>query len=191
MNEDLDLSGNTWTSDRLAFLGAHYGRGLSADAIAKRLRTTRSAVCGMAHRLGLTGLPKPIPVAADTRPKPTTLPAVKRTAAPVARRAPALKAAVRAQLPPRIDPGMPDPALEIPLLGRPRDACAALTGARNAEGEVLACGAPVAIPGTSWCAHHRVRYTVGAPVSRSPEAAKPGPKQSTRRVGWDDSHAGA
>ena len=50
-----------WTADRVKRLKELWNRGLSASQIAKELGgTTRNAVIGKAHRLGLSSRPSPI-----------------------------------------------------------------------------------------------------------------------------------
>lgn len=42
-----------WTSDAITLLRKLHGEGLSAALIGEQIGTTKNAVCGKAHRLGL------------------------------------------------------------------------------------------------------------------------------------------
>lgn len=72
-----------WTEERIALLTKLWSDGLTASQIASHLgdNTTRNAVIGKAHRLGLSGRPSPVRAPRDpgvktpvrqARPKPVT-----------------------------------------------------------------------------------------------------------------------
>jgi GcrA cell cycle regulator len=54
------VSDFTWTEERIAELRRLWDQGLAGSAIARQLGTSKSAVVGKAHRLGLSGRPSPI-----------------------------------------------------------------------------------------------------------------------------------
>jgi GcrA cell cycle regulator len=70
-----------WTAARIAQLRALWATGHSAQQIAGAMQTTKNAIVGKAHRIGLPGRPSPIK-AASTAPKPARSP--RRTLPPLA-----------------------------------------------------------------------------------------------------------
>jgi hypothetical protein len=197
---EFDLSGNSWTPGRLAFLGRHYGKGrMSSTDIARELKLTRSAVCGMANRLGLSekarvrrgarsGLraahvePHAAPIVSPQRPTPEPrgfAPVVARPPKP--RRLPSVRPTVPA---PRVAPRVvadPGEAYVTAFFDRRDSQCPALLNRRGAAGERLCCGAPIETaivgePTPRWCGFHRLKYTVPTPgqISRRPVLAPEG-----------------
>ena len=61
-----------WTEERIALLTKLWSDGLTASQIASQLgdNTTRNAVIGKAHRLGLSGRPSPVRTPRDPGVKP-------------------------------------------------------------------------------------------------------------------------
>lgn len=55
-----DLEPFAWTDERCAELRRLWALNISGSVIARQLGTTKSAVVGKAHRLGLAGRPSPI-----------------------------------------------------------------------------------------------------------------------------------
>ena len=69
----------SWTEERVAVLSQLWGSGKSASEIAEILGdTTRNAVIGKAHRLGLSGRPSPI-----KRREPPTAPVAEAPGATI------------------------------------------------------------------------------------------------------------
>jgi hypothetical protein len=139
-------TGWLWSKELTERLMLLWAEGWTATHIAKALGTTRNAVSGKAHRIGLRlpdkqRPPKPVP-----EPRPKTVKA----------RAPGL-------LPVRVPRELfPEPIVEVtepvPFLERRDFHCAAILNERGADGLAMVCGNR-ALPLRSWCAKHFHLYT--------------------------------
>lgn len=142
-----------WTDDVVERLQDFVERGWSAGLIAQELGTTRNAVTGKVHRLGLTTLQKPTRQIAAAPPKPRPIPATRppKPKPPVPATAP-----VPIEAPEPVDTG--DRMIPVPFMERRLDQCAAILPERGSDGLVMFCGEPT-VGTTSWCQAHFLTYT--------------------------------
>lgn len=134
-----------WTDDRVSTLRRLWAEGLSASQIARQLtQTTRNAVIGKVHRIGLAGRASP------ARP-PKTKGALRRRA-----RVYMPGCDVRPPIPLPAPPIVLQPSLNVPLDKREAGQCGAVTDSTRFAQRY--CGQPVTA-GSLYCAeHHRLHY---------------------------------
>jgi GcrA cell cycle regulator len=141
------MSDFEWSDASHARLRVLWDEGHSTVRIAAMMGTTKDAVVGKAHRLGL--MPRPSPIRSDgprQPPKPRTLPKQARTLPPLAAAEPMVATA---------------PAAPPPLRAATQGCQWVTQTGRLAAGiPWLFCDAPVDRPGSAWCAEHRARCYV-------------------------------
>jgi hypothetical protein len=137
-------TGWAWSTELTEKLMLLWSEGWTSTHIAKELGTTRNAVSGKAHRLGLRmpdklRPPKPVP---EPRPKTITVRAPRPIPVRIARER------------------FPEPIVEepVPFLDRRDFHCAAILNERGADGLAMVCGNRT-LPLRSWCAKHFHLYT--------------------------------
>lgn len=138
---------DTWTEARLALLRQLWAEGLSTLLIAERLRLSKNAVVGKAHRIGLQPRPSPIQARPDGPARPKPVPRVRKVAS-----LPPL-ASVAAVEPP---PPPPPPPVRV----RAALPCSYPIGEPRTRA-FRYCDAP-AEPGKSYCAEHAALCLVPA-----------------------------
>lgn len=153
------LPGGAWTPERSEQLRELWESGQPASEIAKEMGTTKNAIVGKAHRLGLKGRPSPIgpPLSAEERAK-------RALTDPAARSA----ALARATVEPRVTEAEVTPAR--PTYPGGFRSCQWIEGSPTRD-DTCKCGRPV-VPGSRWpyCPEHLRLATTRATV-KSREAA--------------------
>jgi GcrA cell cycle regulator len=143
-----------WTDERLTVLRTLWAEGLTASQIGAQIGTTRNAVLGKVHRMGLAI--RNAPVAGEQRqprntkqngPRPYRLTKLAMSLAV----APAPRSHVGGYSRRPLEYVPPTPPLNIPFLEHKTGQCREITGH---NGLALFCGHAV-VEGCSWCPHHR------------------------------------
>jgi hypothetical protein len=174
---------NRWTEEEDKALERLVAEGKSAGVIAQELRRPRNSVIGRAFRnkiklapQNMSAVSKKIRVKAEPKPRPVS--GIARVAMEhgIAVRLQA-RAAMGGGMPPEPKRTEPDPATRVSFMGLKRHQCRYPLwddSCKPALSDMFFCGA-VKDGESSYCAHHRDRTTVAAPVAvsrvREPVAA--------------------
>jgi GcrA cell cycle regulator len=152
----------TWTPERVAKLKRLHEDGFSRAQIAQELGTSKSAIHGKLHRLGLS---KPVSVAQEQHQlarRTAERPRKKR-----ARKAQADKPAEPPKTKPKpapLPPRQPQDIARVRLLDAEDHHCRFIPGEPS---EMMFCGDQV-VPGTSYCKHHLERCRNSSNEPRQP-----------------------
>lgn len=134
----------SWNDERVEMLKKLWAEGLSATEIGKRMNTSKNAIIGKAHRMGLPSRPSPIRTKDRAKPKKST---PKKTAQPVVE-------PVKSQPEPKPEPKpAKEPAQEhSPVLTTKRGQCAWPFSDPD-KPDFRFCGKP-ALCGKPYCQEH-------------------------------------
>lgn len=141
------MSSRSWAPERLELMKVLWAQGLSAAQVAFQLGgTTRSAVMGQVHRLGLG---RANPGKCRDHSGETMRKRIKEATMEAKERSEAIEKAAQAA---KLEPPPIGPIGDFPH----GPACRFIHGEIRG-GAWRCCGAPVAKPGGSWCQHHLAR----------------------------------
>jgi GcrA cell cycle regulator len=164
-----------WTPKRTESLIKLWKSGVPTSEIGRKLKVTKNAVVGKAHRLGLPGRQSPIPSKSEkAAPRPAPRPApTGATKAPVAK-APAPVAAPSVVAKPVVKPvarsveEKPDTVVRLENLGP--GMCAWPIGEPGTEGFHF-CGKRPTVPDKPYCLEHCQRAYVKSSKDRKDSAS--------------------